>query len=72
MARLRYAIDKIKSVRISAGPRFDRRILPAVSTINLKKPDGSWKNENGRWWEKDANLVTAYSVMALEIIYGGM
>jgi len=37
--------------------------------INLQKPDGSWANENGRWFEKDAVLVTAYSIIALEIIY---
>jgi squalene-hopene/tetraprenyl-beta-curcumene cyclase len=37
--------------------------------INLQQRDGSWVNENGRWWEKDPNLVTAYALMALEIIY---
>ncbi len=37
--------------------------------INLQHPDGSWSNENNRWWEKDPNLVTSYAVMALEIIW---
>ena len=40
--------------------------------INLQKADGSWQNANGRWWEKDSNLVTAYGVLTLEIIYRGM
>ena len=28
-------------------------------------PDGSWVNENNRWLEGDANLVTAYALLAL-------
>ena len=44
----------------------------AMRLIDLQKNDGSWQNGNGRWWEKDANLVTAYSVLALELIYRGM
>ena len=39
LARLRVAIDKVKSVRISIGPRFDRNIFPATSIRNLKQPD---------------------------------
>ncbi len=42
----------------------------ALKLINLQKPDGSWANENGRWFEKDPALVTAYSVIALDMIYG--
>ncbi len=38
----------------------------SLKLINLQKTDGSWANDNGRWWEKDPALVTAYSVMALE------
>ncbi|HEX3871546.1 MAG TPA: prenyltransferase/squalene oxidase repeat-containing protein [Pirellulales bacterium] len=30
-----------------------------------QRPDGSWVNENGRWMEGDANLVTAYALLAL-------
>ena len=40
--------------------------------VNLQQPDGSWANPNGRWWEKDPNLVTAYAVLALEIIHRGI
>ena len=28
-------------------------------------PDGSWINENDRWYEGDANLVTGYALLAL-------
>ncbi len=39
--------------------------------ISLQKPDGSWVNENNRWWENDPVLVTSYSLLALEFA-GGM
>lgn len=42
----------------------------ALKLINLQKADGSWANENGRWFEKDPALVTAYALIALEMIYG--
>ena len=42
--------------------------MSALKLINLQKADGSWANENGRWWEKDPVLVTAYSLIALDMI----
>ena len=30
-----------------------------------QRPDGSWTNEQDRWYEGDPNLVTAYSLLAL-------
>lgn len=41
----------------------------ALKLINLQKLDGSWANENGRWFEKDPALVTAYALIALDLIY---
>jgi hypothetical protein len=43
-----------------------------MKLINLQKADGSWANKNGRWWEHDSVLVTAYSAMSLEILYHGL
>ena len=38
----------------------------AKKLIELRHPDGSWVNaESPRWWEGDPNLVTAWSVIAL-------
>jgi squalene-hopene/tetraprenyl-beta-curcumene cyclase len=54
------------------GRSIDWRQEVAMRLISLQKADGSWQNENGRWWEKDPTLVSAYSVMTLEIIYRGM
>lgn len=39
LARLRYPIDKIRSIRITAGPRIDRSVYPALGPDLLKAPD---------------------------------
>jgi hypothetical protein len=39
LARLRYAIDRVRSVRITAGPRFNRDVFPSINRQNLKQPD---------------------------------
>ena len=44
----------------------------AVKLMSLQNKDGFWQNENGRWWEKDPVLATAYSVLALEFMYPKM
>jgi squalene-hopene/tetraprenyl-beta-curcumene cyclase len=43
--------------------------------VNLQKSvpetgEGYWVNEQGRWWESDPVLVTAYSLIALEVALG--
>jgi squalene-hopene/tetraprenyl-beta-curcumene cyclase len=40
----------------------------ALKLLNLQKNDGSWQNENNRWWEKDQPLVTSYCVITLRLI----
>jgi len=51
------------------GRHINWREQLALRLINLQHPDGSWSNANGRWFEKDPVLVTAYSIIALEIIH---
>jgi squalene-hopene/tetraprenyl-beta-curcumene cyclase len=63
---------QIDALETRDGRKLDWRREVAMKLINLQKSDGSWQNDNGRWWEKDANLVTAYATMSLEIIYRGM
>ena len=41
----------------------------ALKLIDLQEEDGSWKNESGRWMEKDPVLATSYSVLTLEIVF---
>jgi squalene-hopene/tetraprenyl-beta-curcumene cyclase len=40
-----------------------------LKLLNLQQGDGSWANADGRWWEKDPCLVTAYAVRTLEMIH---
>ena len=37
--------------------------------LSLQRPDGSWFNDNARWWEKDPVLVTAYALLTVEALY---
>jgi hypothetical protein len=39
LARLRYPFDRVRSIRISVGPRFEKNVFPASSIRNLKQPD---------------------------------
>jgi squalene-hopene/tetraprenyl-beta-curcumene cyclase len=57
---------------LSDGKEVDWRHQLALKLLNLQREDGSWVNENGRWWEKDPVLVTAYAVITLEMIYHGL
>jgi squalene-hopene/tetraprenyl-beta-curcumene cyclase len=50
------------------GESINWREKLALQLINLQKADGSWANENGRWFEKDPALVTAYALIALQMI----
>ena len=35
--------------------------------ISLQRPDGSWANDNNRFWEADKVLCTSFAVLALEL-----
>jgi len=38
--------------------------------LKIQSPEGFWINENGRWWENNPVLVSAYAILALEEIAG--
>ena len=46
-----------------------RKIL-SMQTIDPATGHGYWLNEDGRFWERDPILVTAYCVLALEHVLG--
>jgi len=71
MARALSAYD-VDELPLSDGRKIRWRNDLALKLINLQHSEGFWVNDNGRWWEKDPNLVTAYSVIALEIVYRGL
>lgn len=47
------------------GQRHNWRAELVAELAKRQQPDGSWTNENARWLEGDANLVTGYALLAL-------
>jgi squalene-hopene/tetraprenyl-beta-curcumene cyclase len=47
------------------GQQHDWRSELVHELARRQHADGSWQNENERWMENDANLVTAYALLAL-------
>ena len=64
-----YGADKIE---LADGRLVDWRKELTLRLLNLQNADGSWVNQNGRWWEKDPNLVTCYATIIMEILYQGL
>lgn len=62
----------VNELELRDGRKIDWRKEVAMRLINLQQRDGSWANDNGRWWEKDPALVTSYAVLSLEMIWRGM
>jgi len=46
--------------------------LVSLQRIDPKTGFGYWQNDNNRWWENDANLTTAYAMLALEMACSGL
>lgn len=65
-------IARVESLELKDGRTIQWRREVAMRLINLQQRDGSWANTNGRWWEKDPNLVTAYAIQSLDIIHRGI
>lgn len=57
--------DKVEDAQ---GQVHDWRRELAEKLISLQRADGSWINEADRWMEGNANLVTAYSILALQTV----
>ncbi|GJM24209.1 MAG: hypothetical protein DHS20C16_06240 [Phycisphaerae bacterium] len=49
-----------------ASVRHEWRADLCRELLKLQRKDGSWVNEEDRWFESNPNLVTAYSVLALQ------
>jgi hypothetical protein len=39
LARIRYALDRVRSIRFTVGPRFDRNVFPSINMPYLKTQD---------------------------------
>lgn len=62
----------IDTLSLADGRRVNWRKELTLKLLNLQREDGSWVNDNGRWWERDPVLVTAYAALTLEILYRGL
>lgn len=51
------------------GKEVDWREDLARKLLSMQKPDGTWVNSVGRWYENDADLVTSYAIMALARVH---
>jgi squalene-hopene/tetraprenyl-beta-curcumene cyclase len=59
-------------LELADGRKANWRRELAMRLLNLQRADGSWFNDNGRWWERDPALVTSYAVLALEMVQRGL
>jgi squalene-hopene/tetraprenyl-beta-curcumene cyclase len=62
----------VNDLPLKDGKTVDWRRQLVSKIMKLQRTDGSWKNENERWLERDPVLATSYSLMALEIAYRGL
>ncbi|MFM8470037.1 MAG: cycloartenol synthase [Limisphaerales bacterium] len=61
----------VQELATKDGGKINWRRDVALRLMNLQKPDGSWMNDNARWWEKETALTTSYSLIALELLWRG-
>lgn len=64
-----YGVDELE---LKDGRKLNWRKEVAMRVLNLQRPDGSWMNDNARWWEKDPALVSSYAVLSLEMLWRGL
>lgn len=55
-----------ETVRDAAGVPHGWRAELCERLLSLQRDDGSWVNEEDRWYEGNPHLVTAYAVLALQ------
>lgn len=61
------ALDTLgqESIADAEGKKHAWRTELSTELVKRQRADGSWTNDNARWMEGDANLVTAYALLAL-------
>lgn len=60
------------AIETKDGKKVKWREELALKLIDLQQANGAWANASGRWFEKDPDLVTAYALIALEMVYKGL
>ena len=59
----------IQELTMNDGKKVDWAKDLALKMLDLQKTDGSFLNDNSRWWERDPVLVTSYAVLTLQNLY---
>ncbi len=59
-----------ENIQSSDGTTHPWRYDLANQLLKTQTAEGFWVNENGRWWENNPVLVTAYTLLTLEEIAG--
>ena len=49
------------------GRKVDWKAELAAKLISLQQPDGSWANDNNRFWEGDPVLATSFAILTLSL-----
>lgn len=62
-------VDKLT---LPDGREADWRAELSRKLLATQREDGSWINENSRWWENDPVLVTSYTVLSLSQLHAVM
>ncbi|MEM9080339.1 MAG: prenyltransferase/squalene oxidase repeat-containing protein [Verrucomicrobiota bacterium] len=55
----------IETLSLPDGKKADWRADLGRKLLSSQREDGSWVNENSRWWENDPVLVTSYNILSL-------
>jgi len=53
------------------GRKYDWYAELATTLLSVQRPDGSWKNDNPKYWEGNPILATARAVLALSYGWAG-
>ena len=56
----------LSAARVDEVGGHDWRGELSAKIISLQRPDGSWANENNRFWEADPVLCTSFALIALD------
>lgn len=57
----------VDTLRSPSGEEIDWKKRLSEKILSLQKPDGSWANDNNRFWEADPVLCTSFAMLALEL-----
>ena len=58
----------VQRVTLADGSQLDWKEALAQTLLKRQQADGSWVNENNRFWEADPVLSTSYALLALTLV----